>query len=127
MADPISTIKSISEVIKKYNDIDLMHQIVELQTEVFDLQKEVLALRKQLEDRTKMQMKGPHGYFFQDGDDVPFCPRCWENDGKAIHLPNPADYFVGRGRICRVCKSQYTEVPSQRQPNRIPPRGGSWS
>jgi hypothetical protein len=32
MADPIGTIKNISELIKKYNDLELMKQIVALQT-----------------------------------------------------------------------------------------------
>lgn len=126
MADPISTIKHISEVVKKYNDIELMHQIVELQSEVFELQRENLELKKRLHEREKMQMKGPHGYFFQEGDDVPFCPKCWEGDGKAVHLPAVENYMRGLGRICRVCRHHYTEEPAATQTGtrRI---GGPWS
>lgn len=109
MPDPISTIKSISELIKKYNDLDLMGKIIKLQSEVYELQTDNLALRRQLEEQTKMQMKGPYGYFYQEGDEVPFCPKCWEGEHKAIHLPNPEDYGISRDRICRVCKHQYTE------------------
>ena len=112
MADPIDTIKNISEIVKKYGDLPLMEQIVELKLEVFELQRENLALKKQFDEQAKMQMNGPWGYYFQDGDDVPFCPKCWESDRKAIHLPGLVDYFGGRGRICRVCKHQYVEIPS---------------
>jgi hypothetical protein len=60
MADPIGTIKNISELIKKYNDLELMKQIVSLQTEVFDLQTENLALKKEiagLNERVKMNRR----------------------------------------------------------------------
>ncbi|MGH9739815.1 MAG: hypothetical protein ACRD4X_14700 [Candidatus Acidiferrales bacterium] len=113
MPDPISTIKSISELIKKYNDLELMGKIVELQTEVYELQTESLALRRQLEERTKMQMRGPHEYFYQEGDEVPFCPKCWESEHKAIHLPNSHDFGSYHGRICRVCRQSYKEGPNR--------------
>lgn len=112
MADPIGTIKNISELIKKYNDLELMKQIVALQIEVFDLQTENLALKKQVTEREKMQRNEPHGYYYKEGDEVPHCPKCWEGDGKAISLPAPVpsvDY--GSGRRCRVCAFWYTEGP----------------
>jgi hypothetical protein len=73
----------------------------------------------------KMQMRGPQGYFYQDGDEVPFCPKCWEKDGKAIHLPPLEDYIVGRGRVCRVCSEQYVEFPAAPKGRRQV--GGPWS
>src|SRR5271165_1859134 len=99
MADPIGTMKNIAELIKKYNDLELMKQIVSLQTEVFDLQTENLALKRQLSDRgegAKMLRQEPYGYYYRGNDLVPHCPKCWENDKKAITLPAPEDYIVGR-------------------------------
>jgi hypothetical protein len=129
MADPIGTIRNISELIKKYNDLELMKQIVTLQTEVFDLHMENLALKKQIaesNEREKMKRREPHGYYFKEGDEVPHCPKCWENDGKAITLPAPEDHFSGRGRVCRVCRHRYTEGPPPPPPSgrRV---GGTWS
>jgi hypothetical protein len=127
MADPIGTIKNISEVIKKYNDIGLMRQISELEEEVFDLQRENLALRKQLDAPVKIQRKGPLGYYFEDGSDEPLCPRCWEKDGKAIRLPALTTFLSkAQGRMCRVCKEQYFEVPAPPGGQRILPRT-QWS
>jgi len=129
MADPISTIKNISELIKKYNDLELMKQIIALQTEVFELQTENLALKKQAVEREKMHRKEPHGYYYKDGDEVPHCPKCWERDGKAISLPAAEDYMSGRARICRVCQFQYGEGPatSATETVQMRPPGSGWN
>ncbi len=130
MADPIGTIKNISELIKKYNDLELMKQIVTLQMEVFDLQTENLGLKKQiagLTDREKMVRREPQGYYYREGEEVPHCPRCWENDGKAITLPAATDYVTDHGRICRVCKHHYTEGPPARRSSGGRQVGGPWS
>ena len=121
MPDAISTIKTVVELVKKYNDIELMKQIVALQSEVFDLQTENLALKKQATEREKMHRKEPHGYYYKEGDPVPHCPKCWENDGKAISLPPlNSSSVTGNGRRCRVCEFYYKESdgPSMRQPSR---------
>ena len=124
--DPISTIKHISEVVKKYNDIELMDEITKLKLEIYELRDENRELKERLDVREKMRMNGPHGYFFQQEDVVPFCPKCWEGDGKPVHLPAPEDYAAGRGRICRVCKHFYIEAPAP--PENIPRQfGGTWS
>jgi hypothetical protein len=82
--------------------------------------------RKQTVDSAEMQMREPYGYFFKEDDPVPFCPKCWEGDGKMVHLPPSDDYFGGRGRICRVCKHHYYENESTPEPKRRQ-LGGPWS
>ncbi len=129
MADPIGTIKNISEIIKKYNDLELMKQVVELQSEMFELERENLALKKQVEqfeERGKLKMVGPMNYYFKEGDEVPFCPKCLESDGKAVHLPSVRKYYWGQGRTCLVCKTTYHEQenPPQQRPRQV---GGTWS
>ncbi len=64
--DPISTLKDISTLVKKYNDIELMKQIVDLHTQVFELQQDNLRLNKELselrqsrEDRSSMTAAAP--------------------------------------------------------------------
>jgi hypothetical protein len=109
MADPVSTLKGIAEIVKKYNDLELMKQIVSLQTEVFDLQTENLELKKNLADKIEMR-HGPHGYFYREGDKVPHCPKCWEGDRKVVHLPEPKASAVGNGRSCLVCRTYYREM-----------------
>ena len=115
---PLSTVKQISELVRKYNDLELMRQIVTLQTEVFDLQRENLRLETELSNlqhslqvEKTMKMRSPFGYYYRDGDDVPFCPRCWENDRKRIHLPAAEPWSGGVRRDCRVCNCTYWERP----------------
>jgi hypothetical protein len=129
MADPIGTIKNISELIKKYNDLELMKQIVSLHTEVFDLHLENLALKKQivaLNEREKMTRREPEGYYYKEDEIVPHCPKCWEKDGKAITLPTTAEHGSYIGRVCRVCNHFYREG---RKPETGGRRqvGGTWS
>jgi hypothetical protein len=52
-------------------------------------------------------------YYYKEGDEVPFCPKCLEKDGKQIHLPEPDNYVTGRARICRVCSEEYSEGPQR--------------
>lgn len=126
VADPIGTIKNIAEIVKKYNDLELMKQIIDLQQEVFDLQRENLDLRKQAEDRVHMRLSGEHGYIYRDGDETPHCPKCWEKDRKAIHLPASEDFGSYHGRICRVCGYHYKEGPRKHH-EPTPRTGGEWS
>jgi hypothetical protein len=118
--DRLSTVKQISELVKKYNDLELMKEIVTLQTEVFDLQRENLRLETELSNLQRslqvgkaMVMRPPFGYYYRDGDEIPFCPGCWENDTKQIHLPDAEPWSGGVRRDCRVCGYTYWEKPSE--------------
>lgn len=123
--NPLGTLKKIREIIKKYNDRQLVKLILALQTELFELQSDNLnldaklaSLQRQLDAREKMHMRPPFNYYFRDGDDVPFCPKCWKSYGKAIHLPAPEQSSAGIRRDCKICKEIYWEKavdPRRRQ------------
>ena len=90
--DPLTTLQQIREIIKKSRDRKLVRLILDLQTDVFALESEhaklkaeFAKLKVELDLRGKMRMRPPSEYFFQDGDEVPFCPVCWESRGKAVH------------------------------------------
>ena len=43
-------------------------------------------------------------YYFQEGDSVPFCSRCWEGDNQTIHLIEA----INKGmKKCPQCKSVF--------------------
>jgi hypothetical protein len=48
-------------------------------------------------------------YYYRDGNEVPFCPKCWENDKKEIHLPSPVPWNGGSRRDCRVCSETWEQ------------------
>lgn len=73
---------------------------------------------RQTESSTKanaadeMEPFGPHNYFYRNGRTIgPYCPKCWQKDGKKILLPASTDYAGGKGRVCTVCSEFYVEEP----------------
>jgi hypothetical protein len=129
--DIVNAAKEVYNAVQKYNDVPLMKQVVELQQAVLDLQAELIELRKELADalakldvRHSMHKRGE--YFYKDGDEEPYCPRCWQGDNKLVYLPavktSPA---IGAFRRCIVCKENFNEgaAPARRQ---ITPPGSQW-
>lgn len=114
--DPLNTLRQIREMIKRSNDQELSRLILALQRDIFALESENLklsveltSLKRELAEREKLQMRPPYNYYFRDGDDVPFCPACWEDGRKVIHLSAPERLDSGIRRQCRVCKETYWE------------------
>ena len=116
--DPLKTLRQIREMIKRSNDQELFKLILALQRDIFDLESENLklnveltSLKRELALSEKLHVRPPYPYYFRDGDDVPFCPACWESERKAIHLSAPEHVDLGIRRQCRVCKETYWEEP----------------
>lgn len=104
----IEKAKEIADLIKKYDNIELYRKIVELEGDIIELTRQIRSLEeknekleKKLSLSKKMNYKKP--YYFQEGDEVPFCPLCYERDGKPIHLVGP--YPSANGRTPYFCES----------------------
>lgn len=104
----IDDARQLAELVKKVGDIELYQKVVALQGEVvelssrnFEIEKENQDLKKRLQLKGAMHFRAP--YFYQEGDDVPFCPNCWESKTVAIHL-----LTLGHSvRACPTCKTDY--------------------
>lgn len=129
----VENIKDAADLAKKVGDIELYRKIVHLEGEVMDLTREkrqaeqkVEELQKQLALKAKMTFNQP--FYYQDGDSVPFCPRCFEKDVQAVHVILKS---TGDERIrwdCPECKQMYLIDRAARQRRQAPPYGGgSWS
>jgi len=132
--DPISTLKDISALVKKYNDLELMKQIVDLHGEVFELQQDNLRLQRELADLQRsteaenaMVSRPPLNYYYRADDPVPFCPTCWEHSKKQIHLSPAEPWSGGVRRDCPVCRQTYWEKPTDTSSARRRSRGSVWS
>jgi hypothetical protein len=129
--DIINAAKEVYNAVQKYNDVPLMKHVVELQQAVLDLQTELIAAKKQLDDalakldvRHSMHKRG--AYFYKDGDEEPFCPKCWQQDDRLVYLPAlTTSSTFGKIRQCIVCNKMFIEepLPAQRQTT---PRTGQW-
>jgi hypothetical protein len=121
----IENMKDIADLIKKAGDIELYRKIVESEGAVIELTREnreleerVGELEKTLAFRKQMSFKQP--FWYQEGDETPFCPACYEAKDRAIHLT-----FVSETRwdcpSCNHCyflKDSTQQVPARRQPFR---------
>ena len=114
--DPLNTLKKIRKIIRNTTDRELVRLILDLQKEIFaieshnlELASELTSLKQQLELPVRMHTRPPSDYYFLDGDDVPFCPKCWESCGNAIHLQAPVSVDGRARRECRVCRETYWE------------------
>jgi hypothetical protein len=79
--------------------IDLREYILGIEEERLELQTKINDLEKALAFNKKLTFKAP--MYYADGDETPYCPRCWEKDNKAIHvvyLKSPAVHS------CPECK-----------------------
>jgi hypothetical protein len=118
--DPLNTLKKIRKIIRTTTDRELVRLILDLQKEVFaieshnlELASELASLKQQLELPARMHTRPPSDYYFQDGDDMPFCPKCWGSSGDAIHLQEPVRSGGRIRRECRVCKEIYWDAASR--------------
>ena len=104
--DYIAAFKEIKDIVKKFNDLELNRKILNLEGEVIELTRANRVLSKENDDlkeslcfKEKLIYRKP--LYFAEGDDQPYCPKCWENDGKPIHLlggPGTEDCY-----FCHTC------------------------
>ena len=116
---PISlpSISTIFDLIKAGATLEAREAIMKLREGALLLQEDNLKLsqenrelRNDIEKLTKdltfkKSLKFVHSAYYADGDKVPFCPTCYEKEGKAIHLPM---FRSDGGARCNACNS-YTK------------------
>jgi hypothetical protein len=91
---PIPSIKEIFGLIKTGATIEAQEKIMELREGAMELQEENLALRErvkllEIESNQKKSLKHERALYWMADDTVPFCPHCYETDGKLIHMFGP--------------------------------------
>lgn len=110
--DIVGNVKEIADLAKKYNDIEFYRKIVHLEGEVMELtrakreaEQKVEELQKQLSLKAKMTFRPP--FYYQEGDDVPFCPRCFEIETRASHVVFVFDNEDRSRWDCHACKETF--------------------
>jgi hypothetical protein len=127
----VENIKDAADLAKKVGDLELYRKIVHLEGEVMDLTREkrqaeqqIEALQKQLALKTKMTFKQP--FYHQEGDSVPFCPRCYEKDGQAVHVVFQFDNGERIRWDCPACKQMFGIEKGEKRRHQVPGYG-PWS
>jgi hypothetical protein len=108
----LDNVKSVADTVHEIKNLELYARVLGIQGDIMELlekNKQLTAdieeLQGKLDLTAKMTFKQP--FYYQEGDETPFCPACWEGHKKAIHL------FVGvttnskTRSDCPSCKYQF--------------------
>jgi len=109
----ITIAKNLAELSRQFDNAVLIRQISDLNLQLAQIQNEAAkmitelrALKEDAEEREKNPLRYT-GAIYRDSDDLPFCPGCYDNLRKRIHL-SPA--FLPNSFNCPVCKSNFEDV-----------------
>jgi hypothetical protein len=126
--------KQVATAVHEIQNLELYGRVLNLHAGIIDLGEDNRKLLAELEDlnnkprlREKMTFKEP--FYYQDGDETPFCSACWEGKQSAIHLHITARYEDSTWWTCSVCKTTCSDKTDRRAIRRAQSvRGGpnSW-
>jgi hypothetical protein len=127
----VENTKDLAGLIRRYSEAGLYRKIMDLEEESVQLRRKLTKAEGDLEEagkkltaRTAMRFSGI--YYWQEGDETPFCPKCWEGkDNLAVHLPAPERVFAGIVRKCHHCKTDFWEERFKPQQHQV--KGTQWS
>ncbi|EJX1093081.1 MULTISPECIES: hypothetical protein [Vibrio] len=74
--------------------------------------EEIRQLQQKLDEKVAVKFHPKSELYWADDDPVPYCTKCYENDGKLLHLYFYEGRDSGFGSTvssfdCSVCKSEY--------------------
>lgn len=122
----LGAVKSAFELGKKTTDLELkqhlsdaVDNVLELKIRVHDLAEENRSLREQLNLKASVARNSEFGYYFAEGDSDPLCPKCYEGNGKLIHLSPSKPWNGGIRRDCIECRQTFWEKKMVATPKRI--------
>ena len=104
---------SLSEVETKLKLAELISSLADLKMELADIKVDLIdkdevirELRNKIEEKESLIFDGK--FYLKEGDNIPFCPTCWESNKKAIHLIFKHYQTYGKCQECEVCKTKYS-------------------
>ena len=82
---------SLGEAETKLKLAELISSLANLKMELADIKvnliekdEEIRELKNKIEEKESLIFDGK--FYLKEGDNIPFCPTCWESNKKAIHL-----------------------------------------
>jgi hypothetical protein len=105
----LDNIKAIIEIADSTKNIELKSYIVDLKEQILELKDENFDLKEQLRQRTEHNMIFENRVYWdlkEDGTkDGPYCPSCWDSEGKAVRLGPLQVAGPNSVHQCYVCKN----------------------
>jgi hypothetical protein len=104
---------SLSEAETKLKLAELISSLADLKMELADIKVDLIEkdesireLNERLKEKESLSFDGK--FYLKEGDNIPFCPTCWESNKKAIHLIFKHYQSFGKCQECEVCKTKYS-------------------
>jgi hypothetical protein len=104
--------KELATAVHEIKNLELYERVLNLNAGIMDLVEENRQLRAKIEQlekslvlRDNMKFKEP--FYYQDGDQTPFCPACFETNIRAVHAVREWTDEQQVGWICPTCKNRY--------------------
>lgn len=108
----LDEMKEIGDLIKKAGDIELYRRINKLEGEVIDLTRDKRRSEEKLEElertlkfKEKLTFREP--FYWLEKDQTPYCPGCWEDKHKAVHVIFAFDNARDARFDCPTCGHMY--------------------
>ncbi|HHI4971855.1 TPA: hypothetical protein ACP5TT_004547 [Vibrio parahaemolyticus] len=82
--------------------------------------EEIRQLQAKLDEKLRVRFDSETEVYWEEGDNSPYCPLCYENDGKLIHLTN---YLQSKSMYsdkpnphhsCKSCNKSYYKTSRKR-------------
>ena len=121
----ISDSREVLKLVSNLANAELLEKVSKLNEEVLnvsgknvELQQLCYELKARLADaESKLKLAGElqrhtNGYYYQLGDSVARCPRCWEKDRvliSIVQLGEPGKRYIG----CPECKTKYFNMTTK--------------
>jgi hypothetical protein len=109
----VENMKNLADQAKSTGQIELYKQLSEAEDAVREIARDKLRLQDRVEEleralrfKEEVVFKRPF-YYLKQGDQTPYCPRCWEKDKQAVHV---VVIWSEQGETrfdCPDCKSAY--------------------
>ena len=108
----VENMKEVADLVKKFNDIELNRRILNLENEVLDLSREKRRAEEKVEElertlKLKQDLAFDAPFFWIEKDTTPFCPSCWEDKHKTVHLFFTFSNTETTRFDCPTCKHMY--------------------
>ena len=101
--DEAETKLKLAELISSLADLKM--ELADIKVDLIEKDESIRELNERLKEKESLSFDGK--FYLKEGDNIPFCPTCWESDKKAIHLIFKHYQSFGKCQECEVCKTRY--------------------
>ncbi len=103
---------SLGEAETKLKLAELISSLADLKTELADIkvdliEKDEIIRKLKLKILEKESLSFDGKLYWKEGDKTPFCPICFENENKFIHLRYSNSRTYGEFQSCKVCNNRF--------------------